>query len=113
MRPSLPSSRSGKKGTKIPFDELPQRLTELGYTRRPVASDKGEFAIRGGILDLFPVASSDPYRIDFLGDEIEKIRTFDPIGQKSIEKVASLFLSPARELPLLQKQNGSSLLATI
>ena len=92
-----------KKGTKIPFDNLPEMLTELGYERSAVVADKGEFAVRGGILDIFPVASSDPYRIEFFGDEIEQIRTFDPVGQKSIEKVDSLFVSPALELPLLQK----------
>jgi transcription-repair coupling factor (superfamily II helicase) len=92
-----------KKGATIPFDAIPQKLTDLGYKRAPVVSDKGEFAIRGGIVDLFPASSQDPYRIDFFGDEIDAIRTFDPIGQKSIDKVDSFFLSPAQELPLLQK----------
>jgi len=91
------------KKTKISFDDLPEKLTTLGYKRNTVVSDKGQFAIRGGILDLFPVSSADPYRIEFFGDTIEEIRTFDPIGQKSITKVNSLFLSPALELPLLQK----------
>lgn len=102
--PSLsPLLHRWKKGDSIPFDALPKLLTDLGYTRSPVVSDKGEFALRGGILDLFPVSSSDPYRIEFFGDEIEQIRTFDPVGQKSIQKVDSLFLCPAKELPLLQK----------
>jgi transcription-repair coupling factor (superfamily II helicase) len=92
-----------KKGTKIPFDSLPETLAALGYKRSAVVSDKGEFAVRGGILDLFPVASSDPFRIEFFGDEIEAIRTFDPVGQKSVGKVNQLFLSPAKELPLLQQ----------
>ncbi len=92
-----------KKGTRVPFDSLPEFLTGLGYSRSAVVSDKGEFAIRGGIIDLFPVASSDPYRIEFFGDEIEQIRTFDPVGQKSIGKAESLFLCPAKEMPLLQK----------
>lgn len=92
-----------KKGSKIAFDSLPERLVELGYTRSAVVSDKGEFAVRGGILDLFPVASSDPYRIEFFGDEIEEIRTFDPVGQKSIGKADEIFLCPAKEMPFLQK----------
>ncbi|MDE3045370.1 MAG: transcription-repair coupling factor [Verrucomicrobiota bacterium] len=92
-----------KRGSHVPFNEIAQRLTHLGYRRVAVVADKGEFAIRGGIIDLFPVASSDPYRIDFFGDEIEQIRTFDPVGQKSIAKVDSLFLSPANELALLQQ----------
>ena len=94
-----------KKGTKIPFDSLPELLVSLGYVRSAVVSDKGEFAIRGGILDIFPVASSDPYRIEFFGDEIEEIRTFDPVGQKSIKKGQEVFLCPAKEMPLLQKAN--------
>ena len=92
-----------KKGGTVPFDQIPQLLTDLGYKRSPVVSDKGEFAIRGGIVDLFPVAAESPYRIDFFGDEIEEIRLFDPIGQKSIQKINSFFLSPAKELALLQK----------
>lgn len=92
-----------KKGMKIPFDTLPAFLSSLGYTQSAVVSDKGEFAIRGGILDLFPVASSDPFRIEFFGDEIEEIRTFDPVGQKSIGKAEEIFLCPAKELPLLQQ----------
>jgi transcription-repair coupling factor (superfamily II helicase) len=78
-------------------------LTDLGYKRSAVVSDKGEFALRGHILDLFPVASTDPFRIDLFGDEIEEIRIFDPVGQKTIGKAEEIFLSPAQEMPLLQK----------
>jgi transcription-repair coupling factor (superfamily II helicase) len=90
-----------KKKQAVPFTSIPELLTSLGYRRTAVVSDKGEFAIRGGIIDLFPVASSDPYRVDFFGDEIEEIRTFDPVGQKSIQKVDRLFLCPANEMKLL------------
>lgn len=92
-----------KKGTKLRFESLPEILSSLGYQRSSVVSDKGQFALRGGILDLFPISSSDPFRIEFFGDAIEGIRTFDPVGQKSIAKKESLFLSPAQELPLLQR----------
>ncbi len=90
-------------GDKKAFDQLPEQLTALGYARASVVSDKGEFAIRGGIVDLFPVSSSDPFRLDFFGNEIDAIRTFDPVGQKSIGKTDGFFLSPAKELPLLQQ----------
>jgi len=60
-----------KKGASLSFNAIPQQLTDLGYKRAPVVSDKGEFAIRGGIIDLFPVASQDPYRVDFFGDAID------------------------------------------
>lgn len=86
-----------KRGDTLLFSTLPELLTSMGYQRAPIAADKGEFAIRGGILDLFPVSSPDPFRIEFFGDTIDQIRIYDPIGQKSISKVESLFLSPASE----------------
>jgi transcription-repair coupling factor (superfamily II helicase) len=92
-----------KKGDALPFQELPLKLQELGYQRCSTASDKGEFAVRGGIIDIFPIASSDPFRIDFFGDQIDSIRIYDPISQKSIQKVDELFLCPASEIELLQK----------
>jgi transcription-repair coupling factor (superfamily II helicase) len=91
------------KGTRISFATLTEELAQLGYRKVPVVSDKGEFAIRGGILDLFPVSSFDPFRIEFAGDEIDEIRTFDPVSQKSVGKAKELQLSPAEELPLLQQ----------
>lgn len=91
-----------KKGTKAPFGSLPERLQKLGYKRADVVSDKGEFAIRGSILDLYPPSSPDPFRIGFWGDEIEEIRTFDSIGQKSIGEAEEIPLMPANEMALLQ-----------
>ena len=93
-----------KKGSSFSFDELPKKLAELGYRRAPVVSDKGEFALRGGIIDIFPLSSPDPYRVEFFGDEIDQIRTFDPVSQKSIAKVDEFFLPPASELTLIQKE---------
>lgn len=99
-----------QEGDELPFDTLPQRLTELGYRRESIAKDKGEFALRGGILDVFPVSSFDPYRLDFFGDEIEEIRSYDPITQKSISKKKKITLHPAQELPLLKNQKTLSTL---
>ncbi|NGX50783.1 MAG: Transcription-repair-coupling factor [Chlamydiae bacterium] len=99
-----------KEGDHIDFDSLPSRLTSLGYRRESVAADKGEFALRGGILDIFPVASFDPYRLDFFGDEVEEIRSYDPISQKSISKEKTITIHPAQELALLQ---GEEKLATL
>ncbi|MBM3191925.1 MAG: transcription-repair coupling factor, partial [Chlamydiae bacterium] len=92
-----------KTGTTLPFSTLPLFLEDLGYQRHSLTQDKGQFSIRGGILDIFPVSSPNPYRLEFFDDEIDRIRSFDPISQKSIEKVPSLFLAPAHELPLLKK----------
>src|SRR5690606_1486513 len=99
-----------KKGDTISFDKLSDFLINLGYTKMPIASDKGEFAIRGGILDIFPISALEPYRLDFFGDTLEEIRTYDPVGQKSIKKVDRIFLSPASEGHLLKSEENPSLL---
>lgn len=99
-----------KKGQETSFEGLIDLLTSLGYKRRHIASDKGEFAVRGGLIDVFPVSSVDPYRVDFFGDTIEDIRTYEPIGQKSIQPVSELFLCPAHEWDLLQKEKEPSTL---
>ncbi|HEX4838810.1 MAG TPA: transcription-repair coupling factor [Rhabdochlamydiaceae bacterium] len=98
-----PLCRTLVKGDTVSFEELPLWLLKIGYRKSPVAADKGEFAVRGGILDVYPVGSPDPYRIEFFGDEIDNIRTFDPVGQKSTSKVPSVFISPAYEDALLKK----------
>lgn len=97
-------------GSKIEFSKIPEILTSLGYKREPLVSDKGQFSIRGGIVDLFPVSALEPMRVDFFGDVIEKIKTFDPVGQKSTGQISSFFLSPADELSLLQKADRLQLL---
>lgn len=98
------------KGETVPFEGLQERLKEMGYQKRAVAADKGEFAVRGGIIDLFPVSSPDPYRLEFWGDEIESIRIYDPIGQKSIRQVEEVSIPPAQELELIREQTQLSTL---
>lgn len=88
---------SWKKGETLPFGTLPNFLGKLGYERVPVVSDKGQFALRGGIIDIFPLSALDPYRVEFFGDAIDSIRTFDPISQRSLEKQTELLICPARE----------------
>ena len=99
-----------KIGQEISFEKLPSLLSDLGYQRRPLASDKGEFAIRGGIIDIFPIASSSPYRIDFLGDSIDSIRIYNPISQKTVKKVEELFLCPASEVNLIKTEKKTATL---
>ncbi len=84
-------------GFNASFANFPSRLDKLGYVRKAVAADKGEYAIRGGIIDVFPISSFDPYRLDFFGDTIDQIRTYDPISQKSIQKVKNFTLTPATQ----------------
>lgn len=95
-------------GESIPFEKLIERLTAMGYKREAAATDKGEFAVRGGIIDIFPVSLPDPYRIEFWGDEIESMRTYDPIGQKSVLLANSVEIPPAQELELLKNASKTS-----
>ncbi len=97
-----------KTGQRLSFQGFINRLESSGYRRKSVATDKGEYAVRGGIIDLFPVSLPDPYRIEFFGDEIESIRIYDPIGQKSIKRVDSLEIVPGEELELLFKETALS-----
>lgn len=92
-----------KVGEELSFDSLLEKLMKLGYERVPLVNDKGQFALRGGILDIFPSTQTEPYRIEFFGDEIESIRAFDPVSQKSVEQIKHLTLFPNKELELLKK----------
>ena len=78
-------------------------LTELGYRAEYQVSDPGDMAMRGGIVDFFPIDREEPVRVEFSGDEIESIRTFDPVTQQSREKRDRLVVTPAGELGLLKQ----------
>ena len=77
-----------------------QRLQTFGYRAVPQVSEPGEFAVRGALLDVFPMGSAQPYRIEMFDREIDSIRDFDPETQRSLHKVDSVNLLPAREFPL-------------
>jgi transcription-repair coupling factor (superfamily II helicase) len=89
-----------KEKDKLDADKLRSRLTQAGYSAVNQVLSPGEFAVRGGIIDLFPMGTALPYRIDLFDDEIESIRTFDPDTQRTLYKVAEIHLLPAREVPL-------------
>ena len=91
-----------KRGQTLSFEDLPERLNKMGYTKNSTAADKGEYAVRGGIIDIFPVSSPDPVRIEFWGDTVESLRLYDPIGQKSVKKIKTIAITPAQELQLLK-----------
>jgi transcription-repair coupling factor (superfamily II helicase) len=97
-----------KTGDTLSYEDFIQQLNRMGYQRQPVTSEKGEYAIRGGIVDIFPVSSPDPYRIEFWGDEIESLRIYDPIGQKSVRSVTDLSITPAQELEFLKQSEQLS-----
>ena len=77
-----------------------QRLQASGYRNVPQVQEPGDFAIRGALLDVFPMGSAEPYRIELFDREIDSIRTFDPETQRSLHKVEKVNLLPAREFPL-------------
>jgi transcription-repair coupling factor (superfamily II helicase) len=87
-------------GDYIPLTLLTKKLVQMGYERVFTVEGKGQFSIRGGILDVFPLTVDEPYRIEFFGDEIDSIRSFDIVSQRSITKGAEIVISPARELIL-------------
>ena len=90
-------------GQKLDVEEMRARLEAAGYRCVDTVYEHGEFAVRGALIDLFPMGSESPYRIDLFDDEIETLRTFDPETQRSIDKVESIRLLPAREFPLEKK----------
>jgi transcription-repair coupling factor (superfamily II helicase) len=77
-----------------------ERLTGAGYISSSQVMAPGEFAVRGSIVDLYPMGSDSPFRLDLFDDEVESIRVFDPETQRSGDKVPALRLLPAREFPL-------------
>ncbi|MET0657676.1 MAG: transcription-repair coupling factor [Steroidobacteraceae bacterium] len=87
-------------GERLQLEKFRSRLTAAGYVHVSQVMTPGELAVRGSLLDLFPMGSSLPYRIDLFDEEVETLRTFDPETQRSGEKVDSLRLLPAREFPL-------------
>jgi transcription-repair coupling factor (superfamily II helicase) len=86
-------------GDKLDPQRFRERLIAAGYQSVSEVQAQGEFAVRGALLDLFPMGAPDAYRIDLFDDEIETIRTFDPETQRSEEKVGQIRMLPAREFP--------------
>ncbi|WP_270474348.1 transcription-repair coupling factor [Clostridium cochlearium] len=91
-------------GDVVNYNDLSEKLLKSGYERVDLVRNKGQFSIRGGILDIFPPTSSEPYRIEFFDDEIDSIRNFNTESQRSIEKVDSIEVFPAKEI-ILDKEN--------
>ncbi|MFL6549464.1 MAG: transcription-repair coupling factor, partial [Povalibacter sp.] len=87
-------------GEVVDIERFRERLAGAGYTASSQVIAPGEFAVRGSLIDLFPMGSGTPYRIDLFDDEVESIRIFDPETQRSGDKVQALRLLPAREFPL-------------
>ena len=87
-------------GQELSIDEMRKQLVDGGYQSVDTVLEHGEFAVRGSIIDIYPMGSPLPFRIDLIGDEIETLRTFDPESQRSAERVDKIRLLPGREYPL-------------
>ncbi len=88
------------KGQKLDLATEQRRLEASGYRHVPQVAEPGDFAVRGALLDIFPMGTAEPYRIELFDDEVESIRSFDPETQRSQQPVDKVELLPAREFPL-------------
>ncbi|MGZ8335847.1 MAG: transcription-repair coupling factor [Allosphingosinicella sp.] len=84
-------------GERIDLEQLTALLQANGYSRTDTVADAGEYAVRGGLVDLFPSGEEQALRLDFFGDEIESVRRFDPATQRTIERIDGFTLLPASE----------------
>lgn len=89
-------------GETLNIDIFRTRLTHAGYRSVSQVREHGEFAIRGSIIDIYPMGSKTPYRIDLFDDEIDSIRLFSPESQRSTDKVDNIHLLPGKEFPLTE-----------
>ncbi|MCU7796039.1 MAG: transcription-repair coupling factor [Candidatus Thiodiazotropha sp. (ex Myrtea spinifera)] len=89
-----------EKDQQLDIDVTRKRLEHSGYQCVSQVLSHGEFAVRGSLIDIFPMGSPNPYRIDLFDDEVDTIRTFDPETQRSAEKLDRIEMLPAREFPL-------------
>ncbi|MEA5582916.1 transcription-repair coupling factor [Nodularia harveyana UHCC-0300] len=91
-----------KRGMEFNLDTFGEKITRLGYERVPLVETEGQWSRRGDIVDVFPVSSEMPVRLEWFGDEVEKIREFDPATQRSaLDKIAQLTLTPTSFAPIV------------
>ena len=88
------------EGSSISESDLISQLIDSGYVRNPQIEGKGQFSVRGGIIDIFPLTDDNPVRIELWGDEVDSIRTFDVMSQRSVEKLSTTAIFPASETVL-------------
>lgn len=85
-------------GEETDFSLIAEKLTMLGYERYGIVEGRGQFSIRGGIIDVFTPDSENPYRIEFFGNEVDSIRKFEPQSQRSVKNISSVSIYPANEI---------------
>ncbi len=95
-----------RRGQAQPFHGLLEELRRLDYDSEAVCEAPGHYAVRGGLIDVYPVTANQPYRLDFFGDEIESIREFDPVTQRSGAGVESITLAASPRVRLDEARTG-------
>jgi transcription-repair coupling factor (superfamily II helicase) len=95
-------------GHELGVDGLSEALALAGYERVERVDDRGQFAVRGGLIDVFPTTGREPFRIEFFGDEVESIRAFSPFTQRALHPVdeATIFPAAERRLDLVEEWHG-------
>src|SRR5690242_11848247 len=93
-------------------DELARKLTAAGYARVPLVEDPGTYAVRGGVFDVWSPLETQPARLEFFGDLVEKIRAFDPQTQHTVREIREISLCPAREI-VLDDEGRRAAVATV
>ena len=93
-------------GDTVAMDDVVRRLADAAYTRVDLVEKRGEFAVRGGLIDVFPPTEQHPVRVEFWGDEVEEVRSFAVADQRTIEQLPRLWAPPCRELLLTDDVRG-------
>ncbi|MEN5341203.1 transcription-repair coupling factor [Stenotrophomonas sp. TWI143] len=101
-----------KVGQRLDLEAEKRRLESAGYRNVPQVMDPGDFAVRGGLLDVFPMGADEPLRVELLDEDIDSIRAFDPESQRSLDRVESVHMLPGREVPMDEASIGR-VLATL
>ena len=101
------SGFSAAPSEQVDRDALAEYLITNGYSRASVVSEPGDFAMRGGIIDIFPPGDDQPTRLDFFGDELETLRRFDPESQRTTDKVDRISLAPVSEALITEQTRAT------
>jgi len=109
LRYAVGSAFDVRVGQTLDLDAEKRRLDGAGYRNVPQVFDPGDFAVRGGLLDVYPMGASQPFRVELFDDSIETIRAFDPETQRSLDKVDAVRMLPGREVPMDEDSLGSAL----
>lgn len=93
-----------ENGGTLDAAQFARRLVDLGYEKAPQVESSGQFSVRGGIIDVFELTEDNPYRIELWGDQVESLRSFDVLSQRSLEKLESVTIYPAAEFVMSRER---------